>query len=278
MTKDQKTIHKYLNSKALEVKKLILTISHNAHIGHIGSALSVADILTVLYFSILNINPKKPKFVKRDRFILSKGHAVSALYSILYLKGFISKKNLNSYCKNGGLLGEHPEHLVPGIEFTTGSLGHGLSAGLGMAMAAKMDNQDYKVYVLLSDAECNEGEVWQAAASASHHKVGNLIAIIDHNKVQALGTTKDVLNMEPLAAKWTSFGWSVIETDGHNLDLLYYSLLLSKSKNNQPTVIIANTIRGKGVPFMEHKLQWHYLSTTTQEYLAALKEITKVKK
>lgn len=274
MISDQKSIHKLLYKQSVDVKRLILKISHDAHIGHIGSALSISDILTVLYFSVMNINPKKPKDKKRDRFILSKGHAVSALYSILYLKGFITKKDLNSYCKNGGILGEHPEHLVSGVEFTTGSLGHGLSAGLGMALAAKMDSQKNKIYVLVSDAECNEGEIWQAAASASHHKLNNLIAIIDHNKVQALGTTSEVLNMEPFAQKWLSFGWKVIEVDGHNLESLYHTFKLTQS-SNQPTVIIANTIRGKGVSFMEHKLEWHYLSTTKEEYTIALKEISK---
>lgn len=270
----QSTI-KIINKKALKVKELILTISHKAHVGHIGSALSIADILTVLYTKILHINPGKTRHPDRDRFILSKGHAVAALYSILYLQGFITKKSLNSYCRNNGTLGEHPEFTIPGIELSTGSLGHGLSVGVGMAMAAKLNNKGYKTYVLISDAECNEGEIWQAAAVAAHHRLNNLIVIIDNNHVQALGKTKEVLNYEPLADKWTAFGWNTVESDGHDIKSLCSVFAGLVKQQDKPTVIIANTIRGKGVSFMQHKIQWHYLSTTNDQYHQAIAELRK---
>lgn len=262
-----------LEIKAKKVKKLILEISHIAQVGHMGSALSIADILTVLYFKILKINSKRPQWKKRDRFILSKGHAVAALYSVLYLKGFISKKTIYSYCKNKGELGEHPEHTIPGIEVTTGSLGHGLSVGVGMALASKLDKKSYKTYVLLSDAECNEGEIWQAAASAFHYNLNNLITIIDSNKVQALGTTKEVLNMEPLSDKWRAFGWNIIECDGHNISSLYNIFSRELLNQTKPTVIIAHTVRGKGVSFMEHKIEWHYFTTNKEQHIKAIEEI-----
>lgn len=272
MTIRQSTINN-LRKKTLVVRELILKISHQAQVGHIGSALSIADILTVLYFQILRTKPDDPKWPDRDRFILSKGHAVAALYSVLYLKGFFSKKVINSYCKNKGCLGEHPEHTIAGVELTTGSLGHGLSVGAGIALAAKIDQKKYKSYVLISDAECDEGEIWQAALTASHHKLNNLVVIVDYNKVQALGKTKDVLNLEPFAAKWSAFGWNVIEIDGHDTASLIKAFNIDPIKVKKPTVIIARTIRGKGVSFMEHKIEWHYFSTTEVQYQKALKEL-----
>ncbi|MCM8787218.1 MAG: transketolase [Candidatus Omnitrophica bacterium] len=272
------SIVKDLENKAQQIRKLILEISHKAQVGHIGSALSIADILAVLYFKILRINPKKPKWNLRDRFILSKGHAVAALYSTLFLKGFFTKKILLSYCQNKGFLGEHPEHRVLGVELTTGSLGHGLSVGLGMALSAKIDKKHYQTFILISDAECNEGEVWQAALTASHHRLDNLIVIIDYNKVQALGTTREVLNLEPFYAKWEAFGWNVFEVDGHNIAQMLETFtkvqtLKLKVQNKKPTVIIAHTIRGKGISFMENKLEWHYFTTNDKQYRKAVKEL-----
>lgn len=268
------TLIKQLEKKSKELKELILTISYEAQVGHIGPALSIVDIITVLYFDVLKINVNKPKWDDRDRFILSKGHAVAALYSVLYLKKYISKQILNSYCKNGGILGEHPEVKVPGVELSTGSLGHGLSVGAGIALAGKINKKSYKTYVLISDAECNEGEIWQAASFASHHKLSNLIVIIDKNNVQALGTTAEVQNMEPLSAKWAAFGWDVIETDGHNIKSLRDALLL-KRQDSKPLVIIANTVRGKSVSFMEHHLEWHYFTVNKKQFIQALKDIKK---
>lgn len=270
----EKSIVNNLKAKSIQVKKLILDISHKAQVGHIGSALSIADILTILYFSTLNIDPKNPKNAFRDRFILSKGHAVPALWAVLALKGFFSYKKLFSYCQNNGYLGEHPEHTVKGVELTTGSLGHGLSVGIGFALAARMNKFKNKTYVLISDAECNEGEVWQAAITAAHHKLSNLVTIIDYNKVQALGTTKEVLDLEPLADKWLAFGWNVFETDGHNIPSLLKIFSKDLKTQTKPSVIIAHTVRGKGVSYMEHKLEWHYLTVNQEQYKQAIKQLT----
>lgn len=260
-------------SKSQEIKKLVLTISHNAKVGHIGSALSIADIIAVLYFDVLRVFPNNPKNPKRDRFILSKGHAAAALYSALYLKGFFSKKVLNSYCRNGGTLGEHPQHTVAGVELSTGSLGHGLPVGCGFALAAKLGRKHYQTFVLISDAECGEGEVWESALFAAQQKLDNLTVIIDYNKVQALGRTTEVLGLEPMSDKWRSFGWTVNEVDGHDIKRIKDQL--AKRKKDKPNVVIAHTIRGKGVSFMEHKLKWHYLTTTKDQHRLAMEEINK---
>lgn len=257
---------------AKEIRRKILAISYQAQVGHVGSALSVVEILVALYFAILEINPKKPKEVKRDRFILSKAHAAPALFAVLAEKGFISQKTLFSYCQNGGKLEEHPSFRVPGIELSTGSLGHGLSVSVGMAVAAKMAKQSFRVFDLISDAECDEGEVWEAALTAAHHRLDNLTVLLDYNKVQAFGTVKEVLNLEPLRKKWESFGWIVKEVDGHNISQLVKTLRWKNIKK-KPLMIICHTIRGKGVSFMEHKLEWHYLSPTRKQYNQALKEI-----
>ncbi len=256
---------------AKKVRRNILSISYQAQVGHVGSALSVVEILVALYFAILRINPKKPKDEKRDRFILSKAHAAPALFAVLFQKGFISKKILFSYCQNGGQLEEHPAFGLPGIELSTGSLGHGLSVSAGMALAAKIKKKSWKVYDLISDAECDEGEIWEAALFASHHKLDNLTVLLDYNKVQAFGTVREVLNLEPLKDKWQSFGWKVLETDGHNINQIVKAL--KKGWKNKPLIIICHTIRGKGVSFMEHKIEWHYLNPTREQYIEALKEI-----
>lgn len=254
------------------LKKLVLDISYRAQVGHIGSALSIADILSVLYLDVLKLFPSTPHHPQRDRFILSKGHAVVALYSALYLKGFFSQKTLKKYCQDGSLLGEHPEYGVPGVELSTGSLGHGLSVGSGMAMAAKLDHSIYKTFVLISDAELNEGQVWEAAAFASHHQLDNLTAVIDNNKVQAFGSTRDVLNMEPVKDKWRAFGWEVDEVNGHDLKELQ-RIFHQPQKRLKPKAVIAHTIRGKGISFMEHVIDWHYLTLNKTQYQQAIKEI-----
>lgn len=265
-------IESNLEKIAKEIRKEILFISYKAQVGHVGSAFSVVEILIALYFNVLKINPKKPKEVARDRFILSKAHAAPALFAVLAERGFISKKILYSYCQNGGPLEEHPHYGIPGIELTTGSLGHGLSVALGMAMAAKIKKQTFRIFNLMSDAECDEGETWEAALSASHHKLDNLVAILDYNKVQALGTVKEVLNLEPLKEKWRSFGWIVKEADGHNIGQLV-KVFKFKNIKKRPLIIICHTIRGKGVSFMEQKLEWHYLNPTLKQLNEALKEL-----
>jgi len=260
---------------AKEIRKKILKMIFTSQSSHIGSALSCVDILTTLYFKILKIDPQKPSAENRDRFILSKGHAASALYATLAQRGFFSEEVLNSYCLNGGKLPGHSTiHCVPGVEVSTGSLGHGLAIGAGMAIAGKHDNKNYRVFVLMSDGECDEGSVWETAMFASHHELDNLIGILDYNKLQAFGKTKDVLNLEPLRKKWVSFGWQVKEIDGHNFKQIEKVLSKAPFKKNKPSIIIAHTIKGKGISFMENKLEWHYKSPSKEEYLFALKELT----
>ena len=262
------------NKISKEIRKKILKMIYNSQTSHIGAALSCVDILTVLYFKILKIYPANPWFQNRDRFILSKGHAASTLYATLSKRGFFSEDVLNDYCKDGSnLLGHSTMHCVPGVEVSTGSLGHGLSIGIGMALAAKHDNRNYRTFVLLSDGECNEGSLWEAVMFASHHKLDSLIAIVDCNKLQAFGETKDVIDLEPLADKWSSFGWTVKEIDGHNFNQIKDNLKKIPFKEGKPSVIIANTIKGKGVSFMENNLAWHYKSPTEKEYKIAVKEI-----
>ena len=257
---------------ANNVRKEILMMAYKSEMGHVGSAFSIVEILVFLYFRILQINPRQPMFSGRDRFILSKGHAASALYAILKEKGFLSKKQLDQYCRDRGTLEVHPSHNINGVEISTGSLGHGLPIGIGMAMAAKLKKRAFKVFVLLSDAECDEGETWAAFLSASHHKLDNLTVFLDFNKVQALGRKKDILNIEPLRKKFEAFGWTVSEADGHDFTSLQ-NAYRSVYKSGGPKVIICHTVRGKGVSFMEHVIEWHYLHPTKEHVTKALREL-----
>ena len=269
MLKDEEYYKKVANKIRINTLKMIF----NSQTSHIGSAFSIIDILTVLYFKILLIDPKNPWRKDRDRFILSKGHACAALYSTLALRGFFSEDNLSKYCINGGILHGHPTRdFIPGIEASTGSLGHGLSIGIGMAIAGKFDKRDYRVFVLLSDGECNEGSTWEAAMFANHHKLNNLVAIIDRNKLQAFGPTEEVIELEPFEKKWTSFGWEVKEINGHDFSEIQ-GALNNIPFNNKPSVIIARTVKGKGVSFMEDRLAWHYKSPNREQYETALKEL-----
>ena len=261
---------------AKEIRKMVLEMKFASQSSHIGSAFSCVDILTVLYFKILRINPEKPKAENRDRFILSKGHAGSALYATLAERGFFRKKILEDYCQNGKKLAGHAtKDCVPGVEVSTGSLGHGLPIGAGMALAGKKDNKKYRVFVLMSDGECDEGSNWEAALFASHHKLDNLVAIIDYNKFQAFGKTNEILNLEPLKDKWTAFGWSVKEINGHNYSEIKESLKAIPFKKNKPSIVIAHTIKGKGISFMEGRLEWHYKSPKKDEFELAIKELDK---
>lgn len=256
---------------AQQIRKIVLEQSKRAHVGHIGSALSIADILASLYGGVLQV--KEPDDPERDRFILSKGHAALALYATLFLKGWIDQKTLNSFNSDGTLLGVHPEHALPGIDFSTGSLGHGLSFGVGAALAARMQGSARRIFVLISDAECNEGSTWEGAMFAAHHHLSNLTAIIDLNGQQALGYTKDVLSLPEMARRWTSFGWVAREVDGHD-DMALREVLSDGSGNSKkPRVVIARTIFGKGVSFMENQIKWHYLPMSDEEYRLALKEV-----
>lgn len=268
----------YFYKIASDVRGEILKMHFNSQSSHIGSALSCVDILVGLYFSVLRINPKNPNDKNRDRFILSKGHAVSALYATLAQRGFFPKKILDQYCLDETKLPGHSTiNCIPGVEVSTGSLGHGLSIGIGMAIAAKHDTCNYRVFVLLSDGECEEGAVWEASMFATHHKLDNLVAIVDYNKLQAFGYVKNILNLEPLKAKWEAFGWAVKEIDGHNFLQIISILKKVPFVKNKPSVIIAHTIKGKGISFMEDELKWHYKSPNKEEFEKALAEL-KIKK
>lgn len=266
-------MHKY-KQMAAEIRKKIVRMHTKSGSSHIGSALSAVDILTVLYFNILRINPKNYQNIDRDRFMLSKGHAASALYATLALRSFFPEEILDEYCIDGGRLPGHSTmHCVPGVEVSTGSLGHGLPMGIGMAIAAKHDGCKYRTFVLLSDGECDEGSVWEAAMFAAHHKLDNLIAIIDCNKLQAFGRTEEVVNLEPLGDKWAAFGWVVKEIDGHNFLEIEDALCRVPFKKNRPSIIIGHTTKGKGISFMENQLAWHYKSPNEEQLEIALKEL-----
>lgn len=255
------------------VRRDILYYSYLNHTGHISSCLSITDILSVLYGSILNIDPKSPTDRDRDRFILSKGHAALALYCTLSNKGFFPKSELNDFCHIGSKFGTHPEHGIPGIELSTGSLGHGLSVGAGMALSAKQDKKNFEIFVLISDAELNEGSIWEAIEFCPHHKLDNLTLIIDKNGLQAFGKTKDVLNLGDVSTKLKDFGWSTFEVDGHDHKQIFDTLKKVSPIKESPKVIVAKTIGGSGVPFMEGKLEWHYNNLNENQYKSAIKEI-----
>jgi transketolase len=240
------------------IRKAILQMNHRANASHSGSALSIVELLTALYFSYLNINPKKPDDPDRDRFILSKGHASSALYATLAERGFFDKGLLDKFYVDGGILPGHVDmEAAPGLECAAGSLGHGLSIGVGMAIAARVQKRKSKVVVMISDGELNEGSIWEPLLLAPHLKLDNLTVIIDYNKIQSFGITNEVINLEPLHEKLESFNWHVIEVDGHNMDDIGNAL---NTKSNQSKIIIAHTVKGKGVSYMENKLEWHYRS------------------
>jgi transketolase len=250
-----------------DLRKTILEQAHRAGVGHIGSALSVVEILAALFGRVLRGEPGEPG---RDRFVLSKGHAALALYAALYLRGGLSREELETYCGDGTLLGTHPEHALPGVDFSTGSLGHGLSIGAGAALAARMQGSDRRAYVLVSDAECNEGSLWEAVMFAAHHRLTNLVAIVDANGQQALGYTRDVLDLEPLSERFAAFGWETEEVDGHDVDALVAAL---ESRGERPRAVVARTTFGKGVSYMEGLVKWHYWPMSDADYKRALAEV-----
>jgi len=254
-------LEKNYRNISIDIRKKILKLSNSAKSAHIGSSLSIVDILVVLY----------KKFLKKNIFILSKGHACLAYYCVLQKFNYITDKILKSYGKNNTILLSHVSHKVPGVVFSTGSLGHGLPYAVGRALAEKIDKKNKKIYVLISDGELNEGTTWESLLFASFHKLDNLVIIIDYNKIQSLDFTKNVLQVEPLNKKLISFGCNVKIINGHNFYKIYNSLLY-KSKN-KPYVIIANTIKGKGVKFMENSILWHYKSPNNQELIKAINEL-----
>jgi transketolase len=236
--------------------------------------LSIADLLAVLYGTILHQKPGEPEWPNRDRFILSKGHACAALYAVLAESGFFPLEWLERFYQNGSPLAGHATHKdVPGVEVSTGSLGHGLPIAAGMALAAKRDGKSYRVFCLLSDGECDEGSTWEAALFAPHHRLDNLTAIVDYNKIQSLGSVKEILDLDPLAEKWRAFGWAAREIDGHDLTAISDALTQVPYESGRPTCIVAHTVKGKGVSFMEDKLLWHYRAPLGEDYPRALAEL-----
>lgn len=226
--------------------------------GHPGGAFSSVDVMIALFFDVLNIDPSKPKWEKRDRFILSKGHSSIALYSVMALRGFFPQEELSTFRQDMSILGGHPDmHKVPGVEMSTGSLGHGLSVGVGMALAGKIDNKKHRVFVLMGDGETQEGSVWEAAMAAGHHKLDNLIGIVDRNQLQIDGLTEDIISLEPYKDKWEAFRWEVKEIDGHNFVEIVSTLRTVPFKKEKPSLIIANTTKGKGISYMENNPDWH---------------------
>jgi transketolase len=253
------------------IRRIILEQSKRANVGHIGSALSVADIVAVLYGDLLRAG--SPEDPERDRFVLSKGHAMIAVYAALFLKGWLSQEELNTYFGDGSFLGVHPEYGLRGVDFATGSLGHGLSMAAGAALAARLQQSPRRVFALLSDAECNEGSVWEAVMFAAHHRLSNLVAFVDLNGQQALGYTEQVLSLKPLAGRWRAFGWDVHEVDGHDVAALRDTVGRLDTAAGPPHVLIAHTVFGKGVSYMEGQIKWHYWPMSDAEYHQALEEV-----
>ncbi len=263
-----------LKKTALSIRRDVLTMTTRAGSGHPGGSLSCADLLAALYFHHLRYDPENPGWEDRDRFILSKGHACPALYSALSMAGFFSREALRDLRKCGSILQGHPDmNTTPGIEASTGSLGQGLSIGCGMALAARLDRREYRVYVLMGDGEMNEGQVWEAAMAGAHYEVDNLLAIVDRNMIQLDGPTEKILRLEPLNEKWKAFGWHVMEIDGHDMLQILEALDAAEKIKHKPTVIIAHTVKGKGVSFMENQVKYHGKALTEDELQKALEEL-----
>ena len=257
---------------ALKIRKNAVNMTSAGGSSHIGSILSIADILAVLYGSVMNYKADEPKWKGRDRFILSKGHAGAGVYAALAESGFMPVEKLRTHYQDGSDLSGHVSHKgIPGVEFSTGSLGHGLPVATGMALAAKINRDKHNIYVLMSDGECDEGSNWEAALFAPHHKLDNLVVIIDRNKLQSIHSTEDTLSLEPFVDKWQAFGWNVVDVDGHDHQKLLDAC--GSMVTGKPLCIIANTTKGKGVSFMEDNILWHYRSPQGEEYNAAMQEL-----
>ncbi len=257
-----------------EIRKTTLEIVFRAKASHIGGALSMADILAVLYDSILDIDPANPTDKLRDRFLLSKGHACTSLYATLGLKNFFDIKELESYATNGSRFLSHTSHYIPGVEISAGSLGHALPISCGIALAAKKKKETWKTFCLVSDGELNEGSNWETILLAPQLKLNNLILIVDYNKIQSFGFVKDVIDIEPLSKKFEAFNWETFEIDGHDHTELENTFRACNNSDTRPKVIICNTIKGKGISFMENKLLWHYKSPNEEEFSDAIKELS----
>ncbi|MDD5432315.1 MAG: transketolase [Candidatus Omnitrophica bacterium] len=264
---------KELQDKAKQIRRLIIEMLGKAGSGHPGGSLSATDLITALYFSVLKHNPKDPSWPDRDRFHMSKGHCCPLWYAVLAESGYFPKEKLMTLRQLGSLLQGHPDRRTPGIESASGSLGQGLSVGLGISLAGKIDKRDYRVYVLMGDGETQEGNIWEAAMACAHFKSDNLCAILDYNGFQIDGKICNVMGLEPLAAKWQAFGWNTIEIDGHNMEEILLAYEKAKTLKGKPTIIIARTIKGKGVSFMENVCDFHGKAPTKEETERALKEL-----
>lgn len=263
-----------LKIHAKNIRKNALKMIAKANSGHPGGSLSIADILAVLYFEKMNIDPQNPKMENRDRFILSKGHAAPAIYATLCERGIVCTTEMESLRQVNSMLQGHPDMKgTPGVDMSTGSLGQGLSAAVGMAMAAKYQDLNYYVYAILGDGECQEGQVWEAAMSGAHYKLNNIIAFLDNNGLQIDGKNCDVMGVDPLDEKFKAFGWNVITIDGHDLEQISDAIDKAKQQTEKPTMIIAKTAKGKGVSFMENQAGWHGVAPTSEELEKALDEI-----
>lgn len=269
-----------LDARSIELRRTIIKVLAKCGRAHLGSALSLVEIIRVLYDNILHVDPANPRWIHRDRFILSKGHGCLALYVMLADKGFFPEEVLWTFCSKDSILGGHPEFgKIPGVEASTGSLGHGLPIGIGMALTLRHDKSDSRVFVVIGDGESNEGSVWEGALSASKHKLSNLTVVIDYNKHQSYGPTSEVLELEPYADKWRAFGFTVAEVDGHSVNDLRKVLKQVPLDANKPTAIICHTIKGKGIPVMENNMAWHHVNKITEEqvkqFMQSLEEYSK---
>jgi transketolase len=261
----------HLDERSQHLRRLVVRMLRGGRRGHVGSAFSCIDVLRVLYDDILRFDAGNPEWPARDRCILSKGHGCLALYAVLADKGFFPERELDRFCAHDGILGGHPDaNKVPGVEASTGALGHGLSIGLGMAIHLRLARSLSRVFVLLGDGECNEGSVWEAAMCAGKHRVANLTAIVDYNKQQAFGATRDVQELEPLADKWRAFGFAVREIDGHDVAAIRRSCLSLPFDATKPSAIIAHTVKGRGASFAENNMKWHHKNKVTDQELASL--------
>ena len=258
---------------ARQIRAHTLRMVHAANASHVGTGLSMADILAVLYGGVLRVDPKEPGWAGRDRLVVSKGHGAAALYAALAASGFFEVARLDTFCRDGTALAGHVSHHVPGVDFSTGSLGHGLSLACGVALGFKRDAHAGRAYAILSDGECDEGSIWEAALFAPHHQLDNLVAIVDYNRIQSFGSVAEVLELEPFADKWAAFRWQVDVVDGHDHAALAAAFAAAPRATGRPTVIIANTVKGKGVDFMEGELLWHYRSPDPAQLEAALRGI-----
>lgn len=246
--------------------------------GHPGGSLSTTDILTALYFEVMRHDPKNPKWEDRDRFVLSKGHAAPALYAVLAECGYFPAEWLDRFSADGSPLQKHPDmHLVPGIEIPTGALGQGLSVAIGIALDGKLRKKPYRVFAVIGDGECDEGQIWEAAMAASHFKLDNLIVFLDHNGLQVDGSNSEIMNLEPIPSKWDAFGWATQRIDGHDMPDILSAVEKANSIRNKPSMIIAKTTKGKGVSFVENRVEWHARGFTSEEAEKALKELSEIR-